>query len=82
MKKNIWFLFFCLWFVLLMGGIAKGSEVPMTLTESSGPERVSGQISCTEFHYFRESCGALVKLLAQERLSQAQGDLGRTTSIK
>ncbi|MBX9766453.1 MAG: hypothetical protein K2X47_04200 [Bdellovibrionales bacterium] len=85
MKKNIWLLFFGLWFVLLMGGIAKGAErgeVPMTLTESSNPVEVSGQISCLEFHYFRESCGALVNLLTQDSLARSQQTLGHTTSLK
>jgi hypothetical protein len=82
MRKSLWFILFCVWLGLLLGGIAKASDVmpDQAATEASanigfqgGTSLEMGQkISCREFFYFRESCGELVKVLTHDVLAEAK----------
>ena len=69
MGKSLWFILFCIWFGLLMGGVAKASDVS---AERMTSVQAIQKVSCQDFYYFRDSCGALLKVLTQDVLSEAQ----------
>lgn len=68
MERSLRVVLLCLWFGLLMGGFAKASDAS---SESESLAHAIQKVSCQDFHYFRDSCGALLKVLAHDVLSQA-----------